>query len=60
MKLFVDPTPITSVDLTESEMAGISAGQVAAAIPAFVAAVVKCGSSFGAVVIAIVDILEPQ
>ena len=56
MKLFVDPTPITSRDLSESEMAGVAAG----AVPAFVVAVVKCAASFGAVVIAAVDIAVPD
>ena len=51
--MFVDPTPITPRDLSESEMAGVAAG----AIPAFVVAVVKCAASFGAVVIAAVQVI---
>ncbi|RMG44076.1 MAG: hypothetical protein D6723_19775 [Acidobacteria bacterium] len=54
MNLFIDPTPITSTELSEAEMAGISGG----AVPAFVAAVIECGSAFGAVVIAVVDIID--
>ncbi len=54
MKFFIDPTPITPTDLSESEMAGVAAG----ALPAFIVAVVKCAAAFGSVVIAVVDIIH--
>ncbi len=54
MQFFIDPTPITPTDLSDSEMAGVAAG----AVPAFVVAVVKCAASFGSVVIAVVQVID--
>ncbi len=57
MELFVDPSPISCRELEETEMSVTTGG---AWIITAVTAVVKCGSSFGAVVIAIVDVAKNE
>lgn len=55
MEVFVDPSPIRSVDLTASEMAGVAGGTP---LPIFVATVVYCGATFGPITIVVLRGLE--
>lgn len=49
MDVFIDPTPVTVFDVSDTEMTEVSAG---VAVP-FVTAVITCSSSFGAIVISV-------
>lgn len=55
MDFFLDPTPIRSVDLSESDMTANSGGAI---IPIAITAVIRCGASFGSVVIATVQVID--
>lgn len=50
--IYASPMPVSARALSDAAMGGVMVG-----VPAFVAAVIKCGSAFGAVVISITTVI---